>query len=283
VVDLATDNLSMLPPEWVDEYFGRPAPVSVFDLYYLIISLAELGRFVEAAEHEAQAVRLVEPRQNAFNSLGLAYYAAATAQILKGNWEIAQTLIERVITVLRAGKIVIMLPYAIAAYSWVLAQIGATGEALIHLKEGEQLLETNVAGGIVGQRGGTYRMLGRAGLLLGRLDEAQQLGERGIQFSRQQPGFLAQALHLLGDIVTSREPLDAERGEAYYREALSLAEPRGMRPLVAHCYLGLGKLHKLVGSYEDARAYLASAATMYRQMEMDFWLTQADAQLQQTK
>jgi hypothetical protein len=31
----------------------------------------------------------------------------------------------------------------------------------------------------------------------------------------------------------------AESGEAHYRKALALAEPRGMRPLFAHCQLGL--------------------------------------------
>ena len=47
VVDLATDNLAVLPLEWVNEHFGRPAPVSVFDLFYLVTSLAQLGRFTE--------------------------------------------------------------------------------------------------------------------------------------------------------------------------------------------------------------------------------------------
>ena len=122
VVDLATDNLAVLPLEWVNEHFGRPAPVSVFDLFYLVTSLAQLGRFTESARHEAEAIRLVEPMQRAFNSLGLAYYAAGTAQILKGDWAMAESLIERVIAVLRAGKIVIMLPHAVAASAWVLAQ-----------------------------------------------------------------------------------------------------------------------------------------------------------------
>ena len=73
VVDLATDNLAVLPLDWVNEHFGRPAPVSVFDLFYLVTSLAQLGRFTQSARHEAEAIRLVEPMQRAFNSLGLAH------------------------------------------------------------------------------------------------------------------------------------------------------------------------------------------------------------------
>ena len=33
----------------------------------------------------------------------------------------------------------------------------------------------------------------------------------------------------------------------YYRQALALAEELGMRPLVAHCHLSLGKLYATTG------------------------------------
>ena len=46
-----------------------------------------------------------------------------------------------------------------------------------------------------------------------------------------------------------------ERGEAHYRQALALAEPRGMRPLVAHCHLGLGKLYRRTGKREQAQEH----------------------------
>ena len=70
---------------------------------------------------------------------------------------------------------------------------------------------------------------------------------------------------------------DAERGETYYRQALALAEPRGMRPLVAHCHLGLGKLCARTGNPQEAQEHLTTATTMYREMDMRFWLEQAEA------
>ena len=57
-----------------------------------------------------------------------------------------------------------------------------------------------------------------------------------------------------------------------------LAEPRGMRPLVAHCHLGLGRLYGRTGKREQAHDYLTTATTMYRDMDMRFWLEQADAE-----
>jgi len=50
-----------------------------------------------------------------------------------------------------------------------------------------------------------------------------------------------------------------------------------MRPLVAHCHLGLGKLSRRTGKLQQAQEHLTTATTMYREMEMRFWLEQAEA------
>ncbi len=170
----------------------------------------------------------------------------------------------------------------VADSAWALAQIGEASEALTRLREGEQLLDRQVAGqGAVVQITAAYHSLGRAGLLLGRLDEAQSLGDRAVKYSPSRPGYAAHALHLLGDIAIHPDRFDAERGESHYRKALELAEPRGMRPLVAHCHLGLGRLYRRTGRPEQVQEHLTTAATMYREMDMRFWLEQADAELTQ--
>ena len=125
--------------------------------------------------------------------------------------------------------------------------------------------------------------LGRAGLVLGRLDEARRLGGRALEFSPSASGRSAHAQHLLGDIATHPDQFDAEHGEAHYRKALALAEPRGMRPLAAHCHLGLGKLYRRTGQREQAREHLTLATTMYREMDMRFWLEQAEAELRELR
>jgi len=57
-----------------------------------------------------------------------------------------------------------------------------------------------------------------------------------------------------------------------YRAALALAEQLGMRPLIAHCHLGLGTLYRRSAKPEPAREHLATAASMYRDMGMTYWL-----------
>ena len=163
----------------------------------------------------------------------------------------------------------------------MLAQLGEASEALNRLREGEQLLERQAARGSSRNLGWAYHALGRACLLLGRLDEARRLGDRAVESSPCHPGFAAHALHLLGDIATHPDRFDAERGEAHYRQALALAEPRGMRPLVAHCHLGLGKLYRRTGKREQAQEHLTTATTMYREMGMTYWLEQAELELYQ--
>jgi tetratricopeptide (TPR) repeat protein len=154
----------------------------------------------------------------------------------------------------------------VASSAWVLAQLGEASEALNQLREGEQLVEHQAARGAVVRLGWVYHARGRACLLLRRLDEARRLGNRAVESSPRQPGFAAHAQHLLGDVATHPDRFDADRGEAHYRQALALAEPRSMRPLVAHCHLGLGKLSRRTGKRRDAQEHLTTATTMYREM-----------------
>jgi class 3 adenylate cyclase/tetratricopeptide (TPR) repeat protein len=84
VVELATDNLAALPPDWVYKYFERPAPPSVFDRYYLVVGLAELGSFAEAARYEPEAIQLAESMHHPFTA-SVAHQAASELHLLKGD------------------------------------------------------------------------------------------------------------------------------------------------------------------------------------------------------
>ena len=80
--------------------------------------------------------------------------------------------------------------------------------------------------------------------------------------------------------ISLPEQFDADSGEAHYRQALALVEPRAIRPLAVHCHLGLGTLYRRTGDQAKARDHLTTAATMYREMGMTFWLAKAEAPLE---
>ena len=148
-----------------------------------------------------------------------------------------------------------MLSLSLGTSAHVLTVLGEANEALSRLREGEQLLARNAARGHVAVLGWVYWRLRQAALVLGRLDEARRLGECAVQSSSRQPGHRAHAQHLLGEVATHPDSFDAERGEVHYRKALALAEPRGMRPTVAHCHLSLGKLHRRTANPEQAQEH----------------------------
>jgi len=70
-----------------------------------------------------------------------------------------------------------------------------------------------------------------------------------------------------------------DRADEGYRKALTLAEQLGMRPLIAHCDLGLSALYRRTGRHQPAQEHLTTATTMYREMGMTYWLAQAEAEL----
>ena len=121
--------------------------------------------------------------------------------------------------------------------------------------------------------------------LAGRGEEAWQHARQALDLARQhkERGNEALALHQLGVVHAHADPPDAAQAEAHYQQALALAEELGMRPLQAHCHLGLGTLYATTGQREQARAELSAAIELYRAMEMQFWLPQAEAALVQVK
>jgi hypothetical protein len=124
--------------------------------------------------------------------------------------------------------------------------------------------------------------LAEAHLVAGEAEEATRLAGQALELARSQneQGTKAWTLRLFGEIATRGDaavfgPAAASR----YQEALALASELGMHPLVAHCHLGLGKLYRRTGDRVKAHEHLTNAATMYREMDMGFWLEQAEAAL----
>ena len=125
--------------------------------------------------------------------------------------------------------------------------------------------------------------LGEGYLLAGRVEDAYRLAERHLALSRdrKERGNQAWALWLFGEIALHSHSPEVVQAETHYRQALTLAEELGMRPLVAHCHAGLGTLYTKIGRREQAHTELTAAIALYRAMVMPFWLQQTEATLAQ--
>jgi tetratricopeptide (TPR) repeat protein len=170
-------------------------------------------------------------------------------------------------------------------FRWTAATLGAAYTLAGRIAEAmpllTQALEHTTVMDVIVLQALCLLSLGEAQLLAGRLEEALALAERALILARehQERGNEAYALRLLGDIAARREPPESDQAGDYYRQALALAEELGMRPLMAHCHLGLGKLYAKIGRRAEACTELSAAVELYRTMEMVFWLPQAEAAL----
>jgi tetratricopeptide (TPR) repeat protein len=126
--------------------------------------------------------------------------------------------------------------------------------------------------------------LGEAYLAAGHMDEALAAAVQALEISREhkERGWEAHALRLLSDIAAQRDIPAVQAAEEHYRQALALAEDLGMRPLQAHCHLGLGILYTKIDRREQAHGKLSTAIELFRAMQMTFWLAQVETTLKQT-
>jgi class 3 adenylate cyclase/tetratricopeptide (TPR) repeat protein len=268
--------------EATDRDAGTPSTdVRLLSRAWLALTLSELGAFAEGRRHGEEALRLAtlagrgETPIIAHSWLGRLYLA-------KGDLEHASRVYDQGLALCHTSGNRNMLRPIVAGLGYAAALQG-------RLAEGRALLEEATSESIRtgGLRGQAYRVawLSEVCRLAGDGEEAWQHARQALDLARQQKarGDEALALHQLGTVHVHADPPDVEQAEAHYQQALALAEDLGMRPLGAHCHRGLGTLYSQSGRPEEARAELSAAITLYRSMDMTFWLPQAEAALAQVE
>ena len=155
---------------------------------------------------------------------------------------------------------------------------GQTAQAVSFLEDGVGMADAN---GLVLNHALWSTWLGEAYLATGRIADARRTIEDALvrATARQERGYRAVALRALSTLEAREEPPAVEEAERCFCEALALARESEMRPLQAHCHLGLGKLYRRTGRLDEARAELSTAVAMLREMGMAFWLPEAEAEL----
>jgi tetratricopeptide (TPR) repeat protein len=280
-MDACRRAIALLEGERRDERLGQPVLPAVGSRTYLSICLAEVGAFAEGIAVGGEGLRMAEAVQHP-NSLVLAYEGVGRPHLRQGVLHQALPLLERAVGLCEDADLRFH-------FSRLAPLLGSTYVLCGRVEEAVQLLERVLAqttsSSIIPMRMLQCSALGEAYLHAGRLEEAHTLAARALEYfqTHQHRGREAYALHLLGDIATQCEPLEPKPVEAYYQQALALAEDLGMRPLAAHCHLGLGTLYAATGQQEQARAECSIAIELYKAMEMTFWLPRAEAALAQVE
>src|SRR5262249_27885326 len=220
--------------------------------------LSALGAFAEGRRHGEEALRLA--------TLENLVFPLIVAHGCLGSVYLAQGHLEHAIHVLEQG---LALCCASGNRAWmptIRASLGYASALQGRLAEGCVLMEEAIRMGA--PPGRTYAQLSEVCRLAGRGEEAWQHARQALDLARQhkERAYEARAMHQLGVVQAHADPPDAEQAEAYYQQALTLSEALGMRPLVGHCHLGLGRLYGQTGRREQARTALSAAIDLYRAM-----------------
>jgi len=268
-------NVSVLEGERVYDRLGLTGLPAVLSRTWLAWSFAERGEFAEATVHAEEAVKIAEAVGHPYD-VTAARLAFGHIQLLRGDLDQAIPTLESAVELCRSGGLAVIHPTTTALLGLAYALCGREAEALPMIEEGEaQAPESRI---FIFDTSTATIASGTVYLLAGRIDEAAEMAKRAAELAvkRGFRGSEARASLLLGEICARRNPPNVSQAGDHYHRALALADELGMRPLVAHSHLVLGRIYRDLGSDENAENHLTRAAELFLAMDMDPRLIRAE-------
>lgn len=276
-VDCTRRVAELLPRAESHESFGVAIRPAIFARGFLCWALSDLGRFDEGEAMAHETLELAEavghPQTVVAGLLSL-----GTLHVRRGDVALAIAPFERARELCLSHDVRLWRPVfaAFLGYSFALTA---------RFSEAESLLREALDQAAVMRMGSFHSQmimwLSESRLLMGAVGDAGKLADEALESTREkhEAGLEGWALHLVAEVATHREPLDVERAEQLYRQAMRRAERLGGRPLTARCHLGLGSLYRRAGRGAEAREHLEAAAALFRDMGMRLWSDRVDAEM----
>jgi tetratricopeptide (TPR) repeat protein len=278
-VEALTRNLVPLDSPVVRERFGSIGLTFANSRNLLALALAERGEFVEAIARCTEAIQIAEAVGHP-SSVTVGYRGMGILHLRRGDLHHATLALEHGLEVCQGVDSPPLFHAVRSALGYAYALSGRSAEAIPLL---EEAVERPVLGATVEGKSLRTLWLREAYLLAGREADARGAAQRALALARQykERGHEAYTLRLFGEIAARKDPPDIGNAEDHYRQALALAKELGMRPLIAHCHVGLGKLYRRIGNRQQAQEHLNTGTAMMREMEMGLWLEKAEAELKE--
>jgi tetratricopeptide (TPR) repeat protein len=240
-------------------------------------ALAEIGDFAAARASAAKAV-------HAADAAGYAY-AGAIAKSMAGLVSLSQGLLERALPDLdtaldlcKKHHLIVWSPIPSALLGKAYTLIGKVDQALGLLHEATTQTEKL---GINAYRALWLIYFGEGLLAAGDGFRSLEIAHSALELATtyKESGHHARALLLLGEIYLEQREESFRRAGELLQQSLLEAEQLRMRPLVGRCYLALGSLARRLGTPERAEHHLLTATSIFRTLDMPFWLDRAEAEL----
>jgi DNA-binding SARP family transcriptional activator len=248
-----------------------------FSRIWGILALAELGEFPEAIAVGEDTLKTAAVQDGRHSDVW-AHLGVGRLYLVKGNIARAIEVLERVLPRCEAaGDLAVYFSRTATWLGGAYILAGRLEEAIPLLRRADEH-----AGSIGFAYGHALVIvtLAEATLRAGDVENAARAAERALAMSRRhgQRGWEAWTLRLQGEVAMGCDPQDVERAEASFRAAGALGQELAMRPLRAHCRLGLGVVYRRAGKRDRAREEIDAALAEYRAMDMPYWLARAEAE-----
>jgi tetratricopeptide (TPR) repeat protein len=266
----------------VDRYgkeSGLVFPIYVSLSVWCSEAYATAGDFQQAFVSARDALRVATDIRHSA-SLALANRYLGYVHIVRGEVETAVPFLERALTIASEHDQFLATILFTSSHAYALILLGERERGLECLARGlEKSTGVRVTPGVrITARWHHYATVtASAYLAAGCLEEARAEIRQGLAATeRNARGYRAPWLRLEAEVLAQGDSAGARER---FEEALALAADLEMRPEAAHCHLGLGKLYRRADDGVRAQEHLTTAATMYHEMGMNFWLEQAEAAL----
>jgi DNA-binding NtrC family response regulator/tetratricopeptide (TPR) repeat protein len=270
-------NVDALVGNRLTERFGAPQPRSIHSRTCLVWCLAELGEFREGIERGQEALRLAEPLDHPL-SLTTACAGLGHLYLRQGELAEAISLLERGLEATRTANSPLWFPRVASALGLAYSHAGRARDGVPLL---EEAVEQAAAMKMMGGHSLLLVSLGEGYLLDDRVADAAMVAEQALRLAREhgELGYEARVLWLFAEIALRSDPPLTESALEQATRARVLADELELRPLAAHCHLTLGRICRHEGKSEDAEPHLRRAATLFWEMDMARWLSQAEADI----
>ena len=270
-------NVDVLVGELSRERFGLPQFPSVHSRTCLVWCLAELGEFAEGVRIGEEGLEIARSVDHPL-TLMIAYVGLGTLFLRQGEATTAIALLEPALELCRAWDVPLWFTRVASSLGSAYALAGRTAEAIGLLRDA---VGNGAAMGLMGGHSRVVGGLAEALLPTGDMTEVRQLADRALALAREhgERGYQAWALRLLGELAVRTGDLAVDDAIRNCQVALEISGELGMRPLMAHVRMVLGRCYQSKNQHVAAREHLSAAVALFREMGMRLWAEQAGAEL----